>query len=398
MSFEISVQVMEMFSPLMGKVPRAHLRYLLHRLKNEKPHKFGNQIRLNTFFPPYPSAAFDRFCQVIIDRRRIPLSLYQAVTDICPFRCDHCSYAKRESGSMSHNQLIDVIGQIKALGTCTLGLTGGEPLMRDDLEDLIIAAVPEMSVVVFTTGFGLDHARAKRLADSGVSCVTIGIESSNSEEHDGVRKARGSFADARAALDMLNEAGVYTAISTIGKREKIASGELERIYEMGAKWGAKEFRILAPVATGAMASCAASMLTDAEYQYLYDFHASHNCLPGDGPAIASFAYLESNSLFGCGAGYHHCFIDANGNVCPCDLTPLSFGNATQEPLSEIWARMGKHFPKPRCGCLMGKIARENDLSQYTELPLPPEKSLLLCPKTNSNDPLPEGYKLLLNDN
>jgi MoaA/NifB/PqqE/SkfB family radical SAM enzyme len=395
MSLADSLQAMEMFSPLLGKVPQDHLRYLLHRLKNEKPHRFKNQLRLNTFFPPYPSPAFDRFCEAVAERKRVPLSLYQAITDVCPFRCAHCSYAGRPSGAMSHETLLDVIAQIKALGTCTIGFTGGEPLMRDDLEDFIAAAGPEMATLVFTTGFSLDAARARRLADSGVTCVTIGLESSKAEEHDAVRGMPGSFDMAHRAIDLLNEAGVYTAFSTIGKREKIASGELERMYEMGVKWHAKEFRLLAPVATGAMAGCAASMLTNEEYQYLYNFHIQHNCTPGDGPVVASFAYLESSEMFGCGAGYHHTFIDANGEVCPCDLTPLSFGNATREPLADIWKRMGEHFSKPRCGCMMGKIAEKSDLSKFKKFPLSPDQSLSVCPKQDPNDPLPEGYRRLL---
>ena len=395
MSLADSLHVMEMFSPLLGKVPQEHLRYLLHRLKNEKPHRFNNQLRLNTFFPPYPSSAFDRFCRAIIECKRVPLSLYQAVTDVCPFRCPHCSYAGRPGGAMSRETLLDVIAQVKAAGTCTIGFTGGEPLMRDDLEEFIAAAGPEMATIVFTTGFSLDAARARKLADSGVTCVTVGLESSNPQEHDAVRGVPGSFEMARHAIALLNEAGVYTAFSTIGKREKIHSGELDRMYELGTKWGVREFRLLAPVATGAMAGCAASMLTDEEYQSLCTFHIRHNCTPGNGPVIASFAYLESSEMFGCGAGYHHVFIDANGEVCPCDLTPLSFGNTTRESFADIWKRMGEHFPKPRCGCLMGKISGETDLTKYDTFPLPVEQSQRICPKHNPTDPLPEGYRLLL---
>jgi radical SAM protein with 4Fe4S-binding SPASM domain len=395
MSTVNSLQAMEMFSPLWGKVPKEHLRYLAHLLENEKPHKFRDQIHLNTFFPPYPSKAFDRFCEAIVSRKRVPLSLYLAITDRCPFHCSHCSYAGRETGRMSHETLLNVIEQIKNIGTCTLGLTGGEPLLRDDLEELLAAASPDMATLVFTTGFGLTDARAKKLSASGVTCITIGLESTKAEEHDAVRGLAGSFDAARRAIGMLRSAGIYTAISTIGKREKIISGELDRMYALGSEWGVNEFRVIAPVATGAMVTCAASMLSKEEYQALFDFHVSHNTTGGDGPVVASFAYLESEKLFGCGAGYHHVFIDANGEVCPCDLTPLSFGNVNKTPLAEIWSRMGKLFDKPRCHCLMGKIAETGKLAGCENLPLPVEESEKICPSRRPDDPIPEGYRLLL---
>lgn len=117
-----------------------------------------------------------------------------------------------------------------------------------------------------------------------------------------------------------------------------------------------------------------------------------------GPVVASFAYLESAEMFGCGAGYHHLFIDAAGEACPCDLTPLSFGNVTLEPLADIWQRMGELFARPRHACLMGRIVP--DLAQVLRdadspgLPVPREKSEKLC-SCLGKGPLPECYRRIL---
>jgi radical SAM protein with 4Fe4S-binding SPASM domain len=194
---------------------------------------------------------------------------------------------------------------------------------------------------------------------------------------------------------MACEAGLYLAISTIGTRQKIGSGELERMYLLAEQWGARELRLLAPVATGSAVGCEAFMLRPEERQALCDFHIRHN-RQRRGPAVASFAYLESPEVFGCGAGYHHLFIDAAGEVCPCDLTPLSFGDATQRPLHEIWEEMGQLFSRPRCRCLMGEVAsRGCDWASAQQLPLPPEESRRLCAGTTMGQSLPEGYRRLL---
>jgi len=386
-----TAMVMGMFARLAGRVPLGHLWYLLRRMRNEKPHRFAGQIRINTFFPPYPSMAFDRFCRHVIQRRRAPFSTYLALTARCPFTCPHCSYAHRTGAEMSPPQMLDVVAQIKAIGTCTLGLTGGEPLLRDDLEDLIAAAGPEMATIVFTTGWHLDAARARRLAKAGVTCVTVGLESADAETHDRVRGQDGSFDQARRAVATCIDRGIYTAVGTVGFRERIAGGDLQRLYDLAEKWGARELRVLSPAATGGIAGCAAAMLAPEEAWALADFHAACN-RRRKGPAVASFAYLESDELFGCGAGYHHLFVDASGEVCPCDLTPLSFGNACDEPLADIWARMGQHFPHPRRGCLLHQLA--DRLPPEAALPLSPDQSRSLCPDP-PHTPLPEGYRRLL---
>ena len=198
---------MRMFARMAGRVPVAHLWYLLRRMRFEKPHRFGGQTRINTFFPPYPSPAFDRFCEAVIERRRVPHSAYVAVTGACPFHCEHCSYQGRSGDPPSREALLGWVRQIKGLGTATLGLTGGEPLLREDLEEIIAAAGPEMMTVLFTTGWGLDSARARRLARAGTGCVTIGIESADAGLHDGIRGLTGSFAQAEEAAPAWPAAG-----------------------------------------------------------------------------------------------------------------------------------------------------------------------------------------------
>jgi MoaA/NifB/PqqE/SkfB family radical SAM enzyme len=383
-----------MFLPLLGCVPAGHLWYLFRKMRNENPHCFAGGVRINTFFPPWPSPAFDRFCANVAARRRVPYSVYLAASAACPFHCPHCSYGGRSRAALPTERLLKLIAEIKALGACTLGLTGGEPLLRPDLEELIAAAGPELATIVFTTGHSLDHRRAASLRQAGTTCVTVGLESADPAAHDAVRGVSGSFAEARAAIAACREVGLYTAISTVGFREKIASGELDRLYALGKDWGVGEFRLLAPVATGSLAGCGAAMLTPDELRALSDFHVLHN-RRRTGPAVNSFAYLESDALFGCGAGYHHLFIDADGEVCPCDLSPMSFGNVAQEPLAAIWQRLAEFFPRPRCGCLMGKLAGK--FPAGSPLPLPREHSESLCPRCAATEPLPEGYRRLLDD-
>jgi len=155
-----------------------------------------------------------------------------------------------------------------------------------------------------------------------------------------------------------------------------------------------EFRILEPIPTGGFYSQRDEILTIEESQKLADFHKHWN-KQNQGPAISSFSHLESDLMFGCGAGFHHLFIDAVGNVCPCDLTPLSFGNLLEETLEDIWLRMGETFDLPRCGCLMKQLCSQAvNMETNCEFPLDKEKSVALCDGCKRDEKLPEVYKNL----
>lgn len=291
MSLGAQLRLVRLSAGLVGRLPAGHLAYLARRMRNEKPHTFGGELRINSFFPPYPSPAFERFRRAVVARRRVPYSAYLAVTGECPYRCPHCSYARRRPGSVSREKLLAVVAEIKALGTATLGLTGGEPLLRDDLEALLAAARPEMATILFTSGHGLDAARAKRLAAAGVTNVTVGLESSDPAAHDRVRGRSGSFDEAAAAVAACRDAGVYVAVSTIGTPEKIAGGDLEGTLDLSAAWGAQELRILPPVATGGWAGRASVMLTADQRTALARFHIEHNRRRG-GPATPEGNFLR----------------------------------------------------------------------------------------------------------
>lgn len=363
------------------------------RLSCENPRKHDGLVWVNTFFPPYPSPAFDRFLDAVFERKRVPFSTYFAVTDNCPYKCPHCSYGSHAKGRLDTAQVKNIIHQIDALGTTTIGFTGGEPLLRPDIVELI-ESTGRMSTIMFTTGHRLTNQLAQNLKSAGLDCLMIGLESDNPDTHDQIRGVSGSFDEGLRAIQTSLNAGLYTAVSTVATRDKITDGTIERLADFANSHGAHELRILEPVPTGSLQTQKEQLLTPAESRKMYDFHVQWNRLRNN-CTVASFAYLESDDMFGCGAGYHHLFIDALGNVCPCDLTPLSMGNALAEPLADIWSAMNKWFDKPRCGCFMKQLYETPDtFTESVELPLNPPAAATLCSKCPHDDKLPRVYENL----
>ncbi len=385
------IKLVPVFARSLKCLPLRHVWYLTRQLRFEQLHIHNDRIYVNTFLPPIPSPAFDRLLNAVIHKQRVPFSTYFAITDECPFKCSHCSYGRRASGEMTTPQALDVIEQIKGLGTTTLGFSGGEPLLRQDLPELIQAVGPDTETILFTTGHTLDAPRATQLKCAGLNSLMIGLESDIASTHDAVRGVPGSFDEGIEAIRLSLDAGLYTAISTVATHDKIENHTIEKMADLASDMKVHEFRILEPVPTGRALGQTSAVLTPQEQQILTTFHKKWNQAK-KGPAIASFSHLESDAMFGCGAGYHHLYIDACGEVCPCDLTPLSFGNVLNTPLATIWQQMGEVFTQPRCSCFAAKaccdLAKQ---SQTGSLPLPVDKTTELCQSHPCEGRLPRVY-------
>jgi SAM-dependent methyltransferase len=160
----------------------------------------------------------------------------------------------------------------------------------------------------------------------------------------------------------------------VATRQFLEQSHYERYVRLAQEAGALEVHLLEPCATGRLAGQSDVLLTQAEHQRVLDYQvqaAQDEALP----IVSTFLYLESAEAFGCGAGLTHLYIDGSGEVCPCNLVPLAFGNVTQEPLAEILDRMGQHFQRPRTECV-GRILGPH--VQADQIPAHPEQSMEIC--------------------
>ena len=365
------------------------LKFLHKWLRGEMLTKHNGQWVLNSFLPPFPGEAYERMFENLLSGRRLsPVSTYIAVTGSCPFNCPHCSIKGRPKGELSTASWISAIEQLKALGNSVLGFTGGEPLMRDDLPELIETAVLNgMETIVFSSGAGLTPALAEKLKKAGLWAFCVSIESFDTECNAEMRNSSEALPIAIEALKLAKATGFYTMIGSVGRRGFVKSGEYEKIYEFARKLGVDEFRIVEPMPCGKMiGSTEDNLLTQEHVKKLRDFHVTTNHR-GKKPKVCAFNHVESPEYFGCGGGTQHMFIDYNGQVCPCDFTPLSFGCIENKPLSEIWQRMNNAMHNPRRNCFIRKnyqIIQEH-YKRTGDLPLPPVISEKVCSEAGTED-------------
>ena len=240
--------------------PRFRLRKLLRAARiaidGERFVRHSGRTVYTTFLPPAPSRAMLQAINATDDshgffegfvsgRRRAPISLYWAVTARCSYHCEHCSAAGRAAAEeLSTEEALRVVRDLQDLGVSILGFTGGEPLLRPDMDDILRAVDDRSSTILFTSGRGLDDARARRLADTGLFAVGVSLDSDDSAAMDRRRGVHGAFEAACAAVRSCRAAGLYTMTQTVACPGFLSSGRLERIAALARELGAHEIRIL----------------------------------------------------------------------------------------------------------------------------------------------------------
>jgi cyclic pyranopterin phosphate synthase len=154
----------------------------------------------------------DRFGRALRDLRL-------SVTDRCNFRCPYCmprdlfgtdhSFVPR-SELLSYEELARLVGVFAGLGVTKVRLTGGEPLLRRDIESLVamIAAQPGIDDIAMTTNGSLLADRAAQLRAVGLSRVTVSLDSLDPDVFATLSDSKVPLADVLAGIDAAREAGL----------------------------------------------------------------------------------------------------------------------------------------------------------------------------------------------
>ena len=169
------------------------------------------------------------------DLNRSPLIVFYEVTQACGLVCRHCracAQAHADPYELSSSQSRELIGQLAEFPTPPmLVLTGGDPLCRDDIFELIEYATSvglEVSITPSATPL-VTEAAIRRLHDAGIHRLAISLDGADAATHDGVRGVAGSFSRSLQILRTARRYGIATQINTT-----ITPDNVEQIDAMAA--------------------------------------------------------------------------------------------------------------------------------------------------------------------
>ncbi|MCD6183967.1 MAG: radical SAM protein [Thermovirga sp.] len=331
-------------------------KYLVNRLMWEKLRLVNGKIMVNSYFPLIPSRALKsvvRAWHYAMEGITLPEIVTIAVSNICPYNCVYCSVPDKTVCDLPTPLLIQTIHSLQEMGTYHFSLTGGEPLLRRDLTDIISSIDHRSTVKMFTTGYSLSKEKAKALKKAGLFSLNISLDNTDPHKHDEQCRYNGAFDIALRAIKYSKAASLFTCVTTIATRERIHSGEIFRFLEFMKKLGIDEVTIFEPLPAGKLSFCDNMVLREDERNLLKTLHKQGNSPQEKGfPKVLSLPYIESAEYMGCGAGCTRLHITALGEVMPCDFTSITFGNIQEEDIETIWEKMHGFFKRPSKDCFV----------------------------------------------
>ncbi|QIM51281.1 pyrroloquinoline quinone biosynthesis protein PqqE [Hydrogenophaga crocea] len=169
-----------------------------------------------------------------------PLWLLAELTYRCPLHCVFCYNPTRHARitqELSTAEWVNVMQQARALGAAQLGFSGGEPLLRDDLEELVAEARRlGFYTNLITSGVGLTPARAQRLHDAGLDHVQLSFQDSTRELNDFLSHTR-TFELKQRVARTIKDQGWPMVMNCVLHRHNLP--HVDKIIEMALDLGAE---------------------------------------------------------------------------------------------------------------------------------------------------------------
>ncbi len=267
------------------------------------------------------------------------------ITSYCNLKCPHCYSAasRRPRGELTTEECRRVIDSMAEIGVAMIGWTGGEPLLREDLEELTeYAGSKGIRSNITTNAVLLDRRRATRLAEVGMRAVQISLDGPTPELN---RRMRGTSDDefhrVIDAIRLCKSLNLRVHLATLLGRETLQSAD--DMIELGKREGVDAIRFcgFAPIGRGKRKDVKKRL----EFtQDLHDLLRFIQKAQNDSSIVMTFDVSfgpvpPEYEFHKCIAGVETFYLKGNGDVYPCTaLLDREFrvGNLCERPLHEIW--------------------------------------------------------------
>jgi AdoMet-dependent heme synthase len=300
---------------------------------------------------------------VTVDAFARPYVVSWNLTYRCNLACEHCyldaggkplvaeDAAFADRSELSTEECYRVVDEIAAFAPESITiLTGGEPLLRRDILEIVRYAHGRgLWVVVGTNGVKITETLAALLKREGVRGLSLSLDALDPARHDAFRRVRGAWANTVEGARILGRVELPFIVQTTVGAHNV--GELSAIAEFAhGELAAKVWNLyfLVPTGRGGFVSDIAPEQYDEvmrelqriQHRYAGRMLVNAKCAPhyiktvleNGGAQIRTY----SGGAGGCPAGTHYMGIRPNGDVTPCPYLPVFAGTLRSSRLSDLW--------------------------------------------------------------
>ena len=267
-------------------------------------------------------------------------------TQECNINCIHCY---RDAGAKFTDELNTeeakrMLKQISEAGFKIMIFSGGEPLLRKDIFELVKEASNlELRSVIGTNGILLTEEVVQKLKEVGLARAGISLDSTDPEKHDWFRGHKGAFEKTLKGIENCKKLGlpfqIHTTVLNFNQHE------IEKLTDFAVELGAAGHHIFFLVPTGRGKDIEETTLRAEEYEDIISrildkqmnvkIELKPTCAP-QFMRIAKQKNIPMRFSKGCLAGTSYAIILPTGDVQACAYLPIKAGNIREQSFTDIW--------------------------------------------------------------
>lgn len=290
---------------------------------------------------------------------KAPRIIAWEITRSCNLSCAHCRASAEfghYKGELSLDQIKATIDDIVTISNPIIILTGGEPLMRPDIWEIVDYCHEKGAMpVIGTNATMITDEIAAKMAEHGIPRISVSIDFPTADGHDSFRGEPGCFDKSIEGIKIAKRHGVGVQINTTVT--KLNAHLVPEIHDLAENLGVDAFHIFMLVPTGRGSELLEQELPPEEYERVltWAYHRQKTSplhfKPTDSPhyyrIIRQLAKAEGKKVTreeygldamtrGCLGGITFSFISHTGDVQPCGYFDMQLGNVKEQPFSTIW--------------------------------------------------------------
>lgn len=379
-------------------IKRAHA--LIKSFKLNKFYKVGKRIKLDHNVPLVGSDSYYRYMDRFMefeDKLSCSRSII-SITKDCSFSCKHCYQKFDKSDDLDLDKLVKTTEDLLLSGVTNFHIEGGDPFLKYDRLFAVCKTIGDKGeITINSTGNGITLEKLKQLKSvCNLHTISFSMNSPVDEDINFFMGQDYAWNTIKHGMKLTKIASIPVSLNCCLHSGHYENGNFEYLMELAKNMGVCHVKLIQPKAAGAWLKGPFPEFTAEEISDIKTMVRKFNRFRkfSKYPAITAQIIEEDSEHYGCTAGgSDRVYINANGDVQPCEFLNISYGNINDEDFLTIFNRMREDFNTPGTKWLCDEYHEIISNHFSDTLPISSFNSKQLTDKWDRGDATPLYYKI-----